>query len=435
MKSLAPYAIPTAIGAGALYQNGQQQKQAPQYKKGGVIKDNRGQWAHPGEITEIGSNNITMQGVNYPVLGVSDQGDTQMMYPEQNYQFKGNKVTEYPMMQNGGKVNTLEGDLISKVIMNRNRDKNFVNRAYALGQNPGMFSVQDPENFGNVMSHKMAYGEDDSGQAYMYPTIMNNNNEAIKVPNQYADYISSEGYKKETNMEYGKGGYTVKKSSDRKGKTHVVIGPDGTKKYFGDPNLGERGKSKYGKEAFYARHKKNLDANPYFRAYARKTWEDGGMIPEEGHITMKKRSLFKYGGLTVTDLNKYQVGGMKLGNNSSTITPSSSATKSITGGASAPSSTGANVGAGVGIASAAMPMIEELIPDKTYTDDEGNDLGSRKSIGESALSGAASGAQMGMALGPKGALVGAVIGGGYGAVKGWMEKGESALPACNKALR
>jgi len=406
---------------------------------------------------------------------------------------------EQPQYPTGGTVNTLEGDLISKVIMNRNRDKNFVNRAYAVGQNPNMFTLQDPENFGNVMSHKMAYGEDDAGQSYMYPTIMNPNNEAIKVPNQYADYISSDGYKKETNMEYGKGGYTVKRSSDRKGKTHVVIGPDGTKKYFGDPNLGERGKSKYGKEAFYARHKKNLDANPYFKAYARATWEEGGttpkfnynnseinqvtgiptgkggledasldvlqavtlpfaaanlykagkigydayqlakpgvinlsktyaptygkallqagkalspfeyggMIPEQGHISMNKRSLFKYGGLTVTDLNKYSPGGVAGAAGKTAISPSP---------------TGANVGMGVGIASAAMPMIEELLPDKTYTDSEGNNLGSRKSVGESALSSAASGASMGMVAGPWGAAAGAVLGGAYGAIKGFSEK-------------
>lgn len=72
-----------------------------QRKKGGVIKDDMGQWAHPGEITEIGSNQITMQGVPYPVLGISDTGDTQMMYPEQEYKFKGKKVTEYPMAQTG----------------------------------------------------------------------------------------------------------------------------------------------------------------------------------------------------------------------------------------------------------------------------------------------------------------------------------------------
>jgi hypothetical protein len=30
------------------------------------------------------------------------------------------------------------------------------------------------------------------------------------------------------------------------------------------------------KKAFYARHKHNLAHNPYFRAFARATWEEGG---------------------------------------------------------------------------------------------------------------------------------------------------------------
>ena len=73
-----------------------------QFKEGGdVIKDNRGQWEHPGEITEIDSPYITMKGVPYPVLGISDTGDTQMMYPEEEYEFEGNKVTEYPLAKNG----------------------------------------------------------------------------------------------------------------------------------------------------------------------------------------------------------------------------------------------------------------------------------------------------------------------------------------------
>jgi len=85
---------------------------------------------------------------------------------------------------------------------------------------------------------------------------------------------------------FANGGYVVRRSHDRKGKTHVVTGPDGTKKYFGDPNMGERGNSKYGKEAFYARHKSNLANNPYFRAYARATWEEGGEIMAIGGQTM-----------------------------------------------------------------------------------------------------------------------------------------------------
>jgi hypothetical protein len=85
----------------SFYQNGLDFKPKSISKNGSVIKDDRGQWAHPGEITEIGSNDITMQGVNYPVLGVSDTGDTQMMYPDQDYKFDGEKVTEFPMAQNG----------------------------------------------------------------------------------------------------------------------------------------------------------------------------------------------------------------------------------------------------------------------------------------------------------------------------------------------
>jgi len=77
-------------------------KEVPKKKEeGGVIKDDMGQWAHPGEITEIGSPYITMEGVPYPVLGVSDTGDTQMMYPGEDYTFDGDKVTEYPIAQKG----------------------------------------------------------------------------------------------------------------------------------------------------------------------------------------------------------------------------------------------------------------------------------------------------------------------------------------------
>lgn len=71
-------------------------------RKGGIIEDNRGQWAHPGKVTKINSNNITMKGVDYPILGVSDKGDKKLMMPNKDYKFKGNSVTEYPIMQEGG---------------------------------------------------------------------------------------------------------------------------------------------------------------------------------------------------------------------------------------------------------------------------------------------------------------------------------------------
>jgi len=90
------------------YQNGLDWKPRNISKNGKkVIKDDRGQWDHPGEITQIGSNQITMQGVPYPVMGISDTGDTQMMYPNQEYQYNGNSVTEYPMMQDGGMLDSI----------------------------------------------------------------------------------------------------------------------------------------------------------------------------------------------------------------------------------------------------------------------------------------------------------------------------------------
>ncbi len=97
---------------------------------------------------------------------------------------------------------------------------------------------------------------------------------------------------------YGGGGYVVKRSSARKGKTHVVIGPDGTKKYFGDSKLGQHPKDPERKKAFYARHKENLANNPYFRAYARATWEEGGEIEDQGG------GMFKYGGIHLDPAKK-----------------------------------------------------------------------------------------------------------------------------------
>lgn len=74
-------------------------------KKGGKVKkDNDGYWnpENWGKPVEIDSNEITMKGVYEPLLGVSDTGDTQIMYPGEDYTFDGESVTEYPVAKNGG---------------------------------------------------------------------------------------------------------------------------------------------------------------------------------------------------------------------------------------------------------------------------------------------------------------------------------------------
>ena len=74
-------------------------------KNGGPIVDPRGQWAHPGKVTRIPSDKITMQRVPYPVYGVGSNGKRQMMYPEQEYDFGGAAyVDEYPVMAGGGQM-------------------------------------------------------------------------------------------------------------------------------------------------------------------------------------------------------------------------------------------------------------------------------------------------------------------------------------------
>ena len=84
--------IPATVGVEALNQK----------KHGGAIITNRGQWDYPGQTTIIPSNQITMQGVPYPVTGVDNLGNTMVMQPGMNYTFPGQYVTEYPMMQYGG---------------------------------------------------------------------------------------------------------------------------------------------------------------------------------------------------------------------------------------------------------------------------------------------------------------------------------------------
>jgi hypothetical protein len=58
-----------------------------------------GQWKYPGQETIIPNANgrITMQDVPYPVFGIDDQGNQQMMMPGQEYKFPGDSVYEIPM--------------------------------------------------------------------------------------------------------------------------------------------------------------------------------------------------------------------------------------------------------------------------------------------------------------------------------------------------
>jgi hypothetical protein len=87
-------------------------KQNP-YKKD-IIVDAKGQWNHPGKVTRIPSNNITMQGVDYPVWAQPNVGSGMMMQPGQDYDFPGaDYVDETPinLFKKGGESDYEELEL------------------------------------------------------------------------------------------------------------------------------------------------------------------------------------------------------------------------------------------------------------------------------------------------------------------------------------
>ena len=93
---------------GASYQEGADYATATgNLQDGGIVKDDMGYWNPDnwGKVVEINSNDITMQGVNQPLIGVSDAGDVQYMEPGKDYKFKGKKVKEYPIGKKGISVN------------------------------------------------------------------------------------------------------------------------------------------------------------------------------------------------------------------------------------------------------------------------------------------------------------------------------------------
>ena len=79
----------------------------PNFKQGGVIKDDMGQWAHPGEVTEISGNTMATHGYgDNPLYVVPDVGEPRVVEANTGTQtFPGaTKFTEYPMAKNGSSL-------------------------------------------------------------------------------------------------------------------------------------------------------------------------------------------------------------------------------------------------------------------------------------------------------------------------------------------
>jgi hypothetical protein len=183
---------------------------SPDFAGGGMIVDPMGQWAHPGKNTRIpgddenNKTNITMKGVNYPVLGIGSNGKSMMMYPEQDYEFGGaSYVDEYPMMGKGGEmIRRADGSYSKRGLWDNIRankgsgkkptkqmleqEKKIKSKKYANGgtSNPGFEAL--PEYVQAKILSNMGYG----GMAYPFMQEGGEEGEEAYIPQSIEELMA-----------------------------------------------------------------------------------------------------------------------------------------------------------------------------------------------------------------------------------------------------
>ena len=90
-----------------------------------VVNDSMGYWNPDnfGKIVQFSApdGRVSMNNVNFPVMAISNKGEYNMQMPGQEYQYKGDFITEYPMAKNGGWLDSLPmakygGGLLNKTL-------------------------------------------------------------------------------------------------------------------------------------------------------------------------------------------------------------------------------------------------------------------------------------------------------------------------------
>jgi hypothetical protein len=121
------YKIPTAQNGRELqyYQQGNDWQPKSISRDGSIIHDNNGYWNRDnwGKPVQIDSNRITMEGVSQPLLGIGlnasqEPVDAKMMTSGNNYRFKGKKVVELPIGQNGANVQMKDQEVLLDNLIN-----------------------------------------------------------------------------------------------------------------------------------------------------------------------------------------------------------------------------------------------------------------------------------------------------------------------------
>lgn len=130
----------------------------------------------------INSPSITMKGVDFPVLGIGDNGVMKLMNPGEDHFFEGAKtVLEFPMKQQGGSLFNSNKKLFVDSVLNSNKNLNWVKRLYE--ENPASINIPG-QPFPST--HFM-----ESSDNEVYPTVVDLNGSLKYLGNKARKFADS----------------------------------------------------------------------------------------------------------------------------------------------------------------------------------------------------------------------------------------------------
>jgi hypothetical protein len=275
-----------------------------------IITDPMGQWKYPGLPTRIPGNDITMQGVGYPVLGVANNGQRKIMLPGADYTFPGAEyVDEYPQMRKGGERKRRKTKSISgtnKIMQKNPLFKDYKNRVY----DPNVDYFQKGGVKGNWKVREELYdGEDEyfranphvGGMAAEDDTVILNpysklskaEKDAI-IKNEKARLTMRNGYARpDFNLTEEQAKAFENYSPDLQDQKETIVG----RILSGDPSQGNATKQQreYAEELqrFMDMHKDTVLTN----TSGPRNFQDGGPQNNTSEERFKKRLMKRYPGM------------------------------------------------------------------------------------------------------------------------------------------
>ena len=137
----------------------------------GIMIDPDGYWNSEnwGNPVIIPSTDITMEGVDQPLIGISDTGDTQYMEPGEDYQFDGEYVTEYPILKDtnyNDMAKAKQGKKLNKAAMGKAMVYDQLHQLSDFGNPPiAQTGISTPPEFKFTKPESFAAGAETAGMS------------------------------------------------------------------------------------------------------------------------------------------------------------------------------------------------------------------------------------------------------------------------------